>query len=111
MGEIGSSTSASLTTLILSGLPSVPIFPGQSRFLDPVPGVPANGKNIPIFRERNVDRKDSKIALIPPYLNLEIPKCPGEYPRTSFQYGLFNKKEKIGVFDRDIVFKRTEISK
>ena len=24
--------------------PSVPIFPGQSRFLDPVPGVPTRGE-------------------------------------------------------------------
>ena len=28
----------------LAGLPSVPIFPGQSRFLDPVPGVPGRGE-------------------------------------------------------------------
>ena len=52
-----------------TGLQSVPIFPGQSQFFYPVPGVPARGEMSRFLERKDLNRKHHNIALKP--LNLK----------------------------------------
>ena len=76
-----------------SGLPSVPNFPGQSRFLNIVPGVPARGEMSRFLEKIDLNGKYDKIALKPLNLKLAILKFPRGIPRDPPLNSLFLKRK------------------
>ena len=48
--------------MTVTGLPTVPDLPGQSRIFYPVPGVLGRGYNVPDFRGFKLENRNTKIG-------------------------------------------------